>query len=97
MACGVPCVATAVGDVASMVGDAGLVVPRENPQALSAAIRELVVMPEPSRTTLGLKGRVRIAESYSLETACKAYEDLYLSLCGRELTQAQAAVRFAHH
>jgi glycosyltransferase involved in cell wall biosynthesis len=48
MACGVPCVATDVGDSAFVIGDVGIVVPRENPSALADAWAQLLAI-DPGR------------------------------------------------
>jgi glycosyltransferase involved in cell wall biosynthesis len=45
MMSGLPCVATAVGDVASALGPAGLIVPPEDPNALADALRDLASSP----------------------------------------------------
>jgi len=55
MACGLPCVATAVGDSAWVVGDTGRVVAPERPQVLAQAMAELANMaPEPRREEFGI-------------------------------------------
>lgn len=69
MACGVPCVVTDVGDSALVVGDAGLVVPPSDPEALVGAI-EILIATSPS----GKECRHRIENAFSLETMTAATE-----------------------
>lgn len=42
MACGVPCLVTNVGDSAAIVGDTGVVVPAQNPEALKIGMNSLI-------------------------------------------------------
>lgn len=56
MASGVPVVATATGSLPEVVGDAGLLVPPEDPMALAAAIERLSADPS-LRDELGRRGR----------------------------------------
>jgi glycosyltransferase involved in cell wall biosynthesis len=80
MACGVPCVATDVGDSARLVGDAGRVVPRQDPAALAAAWRALLELPGGERRRLGEEARRRIVEHFSLAAIARRYGDLYRSV-----------------
>lgn len=65
MACGVPCIATDVGDSALLLGDAGVIVPRRNPGAIANAIDDLVNSDE-RRRELGLRGRRRIESEFAI-------------------------------
>ena len=77
MACGVPCVATDVGDSALIIGDTGRVVSPQDPAALAAAWRELIEMGPENRVRLGEAARKRIAENFSLPVIAARYEKLY--------------------
>lgn len=80
MSCGVPCVATDVGDVAQIIGDTGRVVLPRDPWALAAHWQELIDMGSEQRKTLGERARRRIEEHYSLVAVTQAYESLYLRI-----------------
>lgn len=77
MACGVPCVVTNVGDSALIVGDTGRVVLPRNPEALSAAWRELLEMGPQGREHLGQAARWRVEMNFSLPIVASRYESLY--------------------
>jgi glycosyltransferase involved in cell wall biosynthesis len=80
MACGLPAVATDVGDAKRIVGDTGIVVPPESPDALAAAIRTLAAESAAARAERGRKARARIAENFAMPRAVQRYVDLYESL-----------------
>jgi glycosyltransferase involved in cell wall biosynthesis len=67
MACGVPCVATDVGDAREILGDSGTVVPPRNPEALVAGIVVLLDRLRLEGASLGAGVRQRIAENFSVE------------------------------
>jgi glycosyltransferase involved in cell wall biosynthesis len=73
MACGVPVVSTDGGALPEVVGDAGVIVPAKNAEALAEAIASLLEDRE-RREALGHAGRARILETYSWE------------VCAREMT-----------
>lgn len=77
MACGVPCVATDVGDCALLIGDTGRVVPPRDPQALAAAWREMVEMSPQQRTGLGQAARERVEKHFSITEIAGRYGALY--------------------
>lgn len=75
MACGVPCVVTDVGDSARIVGEAGVVVPPRDPQALAEGI--LAMLARPSR---GDAARARIRENFSVERMVERTQAALLEL-----------------
>jgi glycosyltransferase involved in cell wall biosynthesis len=77
MASGVPCVTTDLGDSAWIVGDAGIVVPPRDPEALAAGMARLITADVESRRQLGMRARARIAENFGLARALERYHDLY--------------------
>ncbi|HEY7962132.1 MAG TPA: glycosyltransferase [Solirubrobacteraceae bacterium] len=82
MACGLPCVTTAVGDAAAIVGDAGRVVPIRDPGALAEEILSSLSMSPAERQAAASAARARIEERYDLAAVTTAFERLYLDLCG---------------
>ncbi len=76
MASGLPVVATDVGDAARIVGDAGLIVPPRDPDALASALAKLrddAVL----RRSLGEKARAQIERSFGLRRSIDAFEALH--------------------
>jgi glycosyltransferase involved in cell wall biosynthesis len=77
LACGVPAVATDVGDSALIVGDAGRIVAPGDPVLLTGAINELVALGPEGRARLGVAARARIGRDYGLAAIAARYQALY--------------------
>jgi len=80
MACGVPCVATEVGDVPMIVADTGVIVPPRDPVALSAGWATLAALAPRERRKLGLRARERIVNNYTGCLRARRYAQLYSSI-----------------
>lgn len=83
MSCGVPCVVTAVGDSADIVGVTGRVVPPRSPERLAEAINVLLALPSEARQALGRAARQRVVEHYSIGSVAYAFAALYQRLLAR--------------
>jgi glycosyltransferase involved in cell wall biosynthesis len=80
MACGVPCVATDVGDAAEIIGDTGYHVPARHPRALAQAWQLLLELPSTEYIRLSRMARERVHNKYNLLDVSKTYRDLYNGL-----------------
>jgi glycosyltransferase involved in cell wall biosynthesis len=79
MACGVPCVATNVGEAARIIGTAGEIVPPGQPDALAGGIIRVLALPPASLHALGTVARQRIVTHYSIAALYRKYAELYES------------------
>jgi glycosyltransferase involved in cell wall biosynthesis len=77
MACGVPCVATDIGDAAYIVADTGHVVPVKDSQAIADAVDAILSLSEGERKQLKQSARSRIVENFSLDKIAQLYKDTY--------------------
>lgn len=77
MLCGLPCIATDVGEVKEMLGETGLLVPPQDPEKLTSACLSLINQSEQVRTQLGALARLRIEERYSTENNTKRMMGIY--------------------
>jgi len=67
MACGVPCVATEVGDANAVVGETGLVVPPSDSVALADGILRMIHRLPGEREMLGGRAREHISTSFRMD------------------------------
>ncbi len=85
MSCGVPCVATDVGDSSQIIGSTGIIVPPKNPEALAKGMEELLRVEGGQRRLRGLAARQRIKERFDLPKVATRFESLF-----RELASCRA-------
>jgi len=81
MACGKPVIATRVGGNAEAVrhGDSGLLVSPGDPQAIANAATQLL-LDTALRRAMGIAGRKRVEDDFSLNAMVRAHEELYCRL-----------------
>lgn len=85
MACGVPVVATDVGDCGWLVGDGDLVTAPRDPLGQAMALRRILMLEPDDRRQLGLAGRRRVMDNFSLQTYTARHLDIYeAAMAGRK-------------
>ena len=73
MACGVPVVATDVGDAGQLMGGHGILVPPQDHDAMTQAVDSLLALPDLKRRALGVRSRHHISENYALDVIANQY------------------------
>ncbi|MFC5147801.1 GT4 family glycosyltransferase PelF [Streptomyces aureoversilis] len=81
MSCGRATVSTDVGGVREAVGDAGLVVPPRDPEAMAGAALKLLSDPA-QRADMGERARLRVIEQFTLRQTIDAFRYIYHDLAG---------------
>lgn len=76
MACGLPCIGSAVGGIPEVLAGSGLVVSPADPRAMANAIIQLA-RSQLLRRDLGRKARRRVCRCYSMRHMLDDYEALY--------------------
>ncbi len=78
MACGVPVVGSDSGNIPDMIGDAGLIVPEGNVEAIAAAV-QAIAGDEELRSRLRAAGRARVLELLSVAVQVRLLKELFLA------------------
>ena len=81
MAMAKPVVATDVGGVRELVGDAGVIVPAKDSNALAGAMLEVMQRPEADSEALGRTARKRVVSEFSMDNRADQWESLYRAIC----------------
>lgn len=77
MSCGVPCVATDVGDNATLVGPGGSIVAAGDADALLTELIRMVEMPPELFQELKIRARTHILKNFAIEDVAYRYEKLF--------------------
>ncbi len=84
MSCGVPCVATNVGDSAKVVEGSGRVVARENAQALAQGCAQILNLGKAEYAHLSRSARAHIVDVFNVTKTAAGYRQIYLELVSRK-------------
>ncbi|HUO84036.1 MAG TPA: glycosyltransferase [Thermoanaerobaculia bacterium] len=85
MACGIPVIATDVGDTAWLVGaNTGMIVPPSDPKRFADAMMAMAASPD-ARREAGRLARERIVGSFSLGAMVQHYEGFYESVAAQRV------------
>ena len=77
-----PVVATDVGGVRELIGNAGVVVPPKDSAALEDAMLRVMRMPEDQRNALGKAARERIRQRFDINAKAQEWDALYSHVLG---------------
>ena len=78
MCCGVPCIATDVGDCKHLIGNTGIIVPPQDSYRLSVALEELITKAQTSNwQSLKDSCRQRMQQVFSFRKMLDKYLDIW--------------------
>ncbi|WBU31263.1 glycosyltransferase [Rhodopseudomonas palustris] len=77
MACGVPCIVTQVGDCSAIIGNSGLLIPFQSPEALAQAIEALRDESDDEASRRRVDARRRVLENFDVHVIGKQYAAEY--------------------
>ena len=87
MACGLPVIATNVGDSSVLIGNTGVVIPPSNSAILAEELCAIYSKPLAARSTMGVKARERIVAKFELRRVAVSFQDA-ISGIGRKLDRS---------
>jgi glycosyltransferase involved in cell wall biosynthesis len=88
MSCGIPVIGSSSGEIANVIGDAGMVYPERSISALSHLLRLLASQPA-LRQELGRRGRERVLKHYTQAALARGYYTVYQQMCGMNTESIQ--------
>ncbi|WP_205479953.1 glycosyltransferase [Sphingomonas arenae] len=96
MACGLPCIATDVGDSRQVLGEAGIIVPPENLPALTEALIRMERLSAAGRHAIGRKARDRVQALFSIEEVTRRYHCLLEEVASGRFSPATTLAASSH-
>ena len=80
MACGIPCVATDVGDARQLIGDSGEIVIPGNPEELKQGVLKLLDQLDKNGMDLNTRARKRIVDQFSISRLVSRTNNIFKKL-----------------
>ena len=77
MSCGIPCVASNVGDVKFILGNERLLIKPGDVRELTDKILEIISLTYPEREVIGSELKKRVKEKFTIESVSRTYSKLY--------------------
>jgi glycosyltransferase involved in cell wall biosynthesis len=86
MAMGLSCITTDVGDAAMLLADTGVIVPREDSEALAQGVEQLLGLTVGERRALGLRAKARVEAEFSMDRARERFEAIYQQVLNKGIS-----------